>query len=467
LSIFFSLCQFSDRVAIIDDKDNIYTYAELNKLCDEFSKNILSSTKKLIFILCQNSIETIVAYLACLQTENVAVLIDAKINKGFLENLINTYSPDYIWSPEKIYSKTEYKFGVYRLTELSPSNNIVINPSLHLLLSTSGSTGSPKMIKLTKENLQANALSISQYLKLNEQERAITSLPLHYSYGLSVLNSHLLVGATLLLTNHSVVTKSFWEFFTVEKASSFAGVPYTYEMLRKLKFFEMDLPSIRYMTQAGGKLNPKLVQEYAKFSKESGFEFYVMYGQTEATARIAYLPPEDALIKYDCIGLAIPEGELWLNDENGNIINKPNLEGELMYSGPNVMMGYAKSRKDLKKVDNLRGVLRTGDVAYFDKYQYFYITGRLKRFLKIHGNRVNLDDIEHYLKGIGFECYCGGKDDQLFIANLWPKYSEKIKKRVIEQYGFHHSIVDVIEINDIPKNDSGKILYHELFKNYL
>ena len=467
MSYFYDLKYFADNVAIINDRRNKYTYANLNEFCRDLKSNISFASKKLLFVLCENSIETIVAYLACLQANTVVTLLDAKINKSLLKNLIITYSPDFIWLPKQNKYNAKFIFGNYELVALQSKKTKEIHPDLSLLLSTSGSTGSPKMIKLSKKNLQANALSISQYLGINEQDRAITSLPLHYSYGLSVINSHLLVGATILLTNQSVVTKQFWEFYKAEKASSFSGVPYTYEILKKINFFNMRLNTLRYMTQAGGKLNPDLTLEYSKFSRERGFEFYVMYGQTEATARIAYLPPEKNLEKYDCIGIPIPDGKICLIDKNGNNINEPYQEGELIYRGPNVMMGYAESRDELERGDELQGLLKTGDLAYVDEDGYFYIKGRLKRFLKIHGNRVDVILIENYLTKLGFQCYCGGEDDRLIVANLHPEHSKKIQKYVIKRFGFHHSVVDVIEIEKVPRNEYGKILYNDLFKGLL
>jgi len=219
------------------------------------------------------------------------------------------------------------------------------------------------------------------------------------------------------------------------------------------------------MTQAGGKLTPKYALEFAEFAHLKNLNFFIMYGQTEATARISYLPPEDALQKYRSIGIAIPDGEMNLINENGDIIDQPNQEGELIYRGPNVMLGYATKRNDLVKGDELQGLLKTGDIAYFDEYGYFYITGRKKRFIKIYGNRVNLDEIEHYIKGQGFNGVCGGKDDHLLIAITDSNKSESLKKVISGKYGFHPNSFKIIEVDEISKNTSGKILYDEIFKD--
>ncbi len=235
----------------------------------------------------------------------------------------------------------------------------------------------------------------------------------------------------------------------------------------ELKFFEMDLPSLKTMTQAGGKLTPKFAQEFAEYSHKKGFDFFVMYGQTEATARISYLPPQANLTKYHSIGIAIPQGELRLIDESGRPIAGPNIDGELVYRGPNVMLGYAEKEADLARGDELHGELKTGDIARFDEDGYFYITGRMKRFVKIFGNRVNLDEIEHYLKSLGYASICGGRDDLLCVATTDHGKGSEIANVIITKYGFHHTAVKAIEVPEILKSSSGKIQYEKMFEEIL
>ncbi len=175
------------------------------------------------------------------------------------------------------------------------------------------------------------AASIVQYLHLDETERPITTLPMNYTYGLSIINSHLMVGATILLTEKGLMQKEFWTFFKEQEATSFGGVPYTYEMLERLRFFRMDLPSLRYFTQAGGKLAPERHRKFAEYAQKRGKKFVVMYGQTEATARMGYLPPERALDKCGSMGVAIPGGRMWLRDVDGSRITEPRIVGELLH----------------------------------------------------------------------------------------------------------------------------------------
>jgi acyl-coenzyme A synthetase/AMP-(fatty) acid ligase len=339
-----------------------------------------------------------------------------------------------------------------------------INPELLICLTTSGSTGSPKFVRLSEKNLISNAESIAEYLNITDKERPITSLPMYYSYGLSVINSHLIKGATILLTDKAVIQKEFWQFAKEQGATSISGVPYTYEMLRRLRIFNMDLPSLKTMTQAGGKLNAKIAKEYIDKSIENNKRFIVMYGQTEATARMSYLPMDKALDKYASIGMAIPGGQFSLKDNQGNEILDADVDGELIYKGDNVSLGYAENISDLAKGDENLGILSTGDVARRDTDGYYYITGRLKRFVKIWGNRCNLDATEQLVKSITTNCACAGVDDKITVFVTEAGLEESIKSLLSEKTGLNTRAFAVKVIDNIPKNDSGKVQYAELQK---
>ena len=306
-----------------------------------------------------------------------------------------------------------------------------------------------------------------KYLKLDETERPITTLPMNYTYGLSIINSHLLVGATILVTEKTLMQKEFWSFFKSAGATSFGGVPYTYEMLDKLRFYRMELPTLRTMTQAGGKILPELHEKFARYAQAQGKNFVVMYGQCEATARMGYLPPEKAVEKKGSMGIAIPGGKFRLIDVSGNDITEPHVTGELVYGGRNVTLGYAECGDDLAKGDERHGVLETGDMAQFDEDGYYYIVGRKKRFLKIYGNRVNLDEADRLIKGeFGIEAACAGVDDHMYIFITDEKFSENVKDFVAGKTKLNPVAFKVIVIDEIPKNDSGKTLYKELTKYY-
>lgn len=460
---------FSDRTVAMDSTGRVMTYGDMYEWADEIGEVV--PKRSLVFSFCHNVVGSVAGYFGFLCNEIVPVLLDRHIEKELALNLIKVYQPDFLYVPmeqREDFGNFETVLESYEYCLLKTNFDVKheMYPELGLLLTTSGSTGSPKFVRQSYTNIQANAESIVEYLQIDETERPITTLPMNYTYGLSIVNSHLLVGATILMTDYTLMEKGFWEFFRENEATSFGGVPYTYEMLKKLRFFRMDLPSLRYMTQAGGKLSPELHKEFAEYAVEYGKKMIVMYGQTEATARMAYLPAERSLEKYGSMGIAIPGGKFTLVDVEEKAITEPDVTGELIYEGPNVTLGYAESMEDLQKGDERHGKLVTGDMAKMDEDGFFYIVGRKKRFLKIYGNRVNLDEVERMLKS-NFETYdfaCGGVDDQLyaFVTTEDEEAKAKVKKFLAEKTGLNHKAFTVQSIDQIPKNEAGKTLYIKL-----
>ena len=460
----FNLDNHINNTAVITDRGERMTYAELASTAKRFADAI--PQKGLLFCLCENRIGSLVGYVACMEHHIPIVLLDGSKDLSVLENLKAIYQPEYIWissdKKEAIGGETIYTYASFSLQKMHYEVEIEkpeINPELALCLTTSGSTGSPKFVRLSAHNVLSNAESIAEYLHIDENERPITTLPSYYSYGVSVINSHLIKGATLLLTEGTVAQREFWNFLKEQRATSISGVPYTYEMLRMLRFFRMDLPYLKTMTQAGGKLNKDIAKEYIEFAHKTGKKFYVMYGQTEATARMSYLPFEHALEKYASIGIAIPRGKFSLIDVNGNPIEEAEVDGELVYSGPNVSLGYAECRADLAKGDENHGELHTGDVARRDADGFYYITGRMKRFVKVWGNRCNLDATEQLVKAITTSCACVGVDDKITVFVTENGLEEPIIKLLAEKTGFNPKAFEVRTIDAIPVKSSGKIDY--------
>ncbi|WP_349671504.1 AMP-binding protein [Lacrimispora sp.] len=459
---------YGDRILAVDDKDRKVTYDQL----DSFSGELYSKVggKKLIFILCENTVESLFGYLGCLKTGIVPLMLESRIHPSLLNSLIREYHPAFLYVPETCTEKAEgseviWQFGSYCLCRRNEKLLPALYCELSLLLTTSGSTGSPKLVRQSSGNIDANGKSIASYLEIDVNERPITTLPMNYTYGLSIINSHVLMGCTLLLTKSGVLEPAFWDFAGKYRASSLAGVPYTYQILKRIGFMEMDLPDLKTMTQAGGKLPPSLHKEFALYAKRTNRKFIVMYGQTEATARMGYLPADQSLEKCGSMGIAIPGGRFWLEDEQGNEVIEPDIPGELVYRGKNVTLGYACCKDDLIKQDEWRGVLHTGDIASRDSEGYYFITGRKKRFIKVSGSRVNLDEVERLLKeqyeGIDFACV--GTDDNLTI---YTDCSLTDAGKEILDYLYRVTEIGraaaVRYRNKIPKNESGKTLYQEL-----
>jgi acyl-coenzyme A synthetase/AMP-(fatty) acid ligase len=357
-----------------------------------------------------------------------------------------------------------FSFENYSLIRIKGNASPRLNDDLALLLTTSGSTGSPKLVRISYDNLEANANSIAEYLSIDKNERPITALPMSYTFGLSIINSHLIKGAAILLTSKSLMEKEFWTFLKEEKATSLSGVPYTFEMLKKLRFFNMNLEHLKTMTQAGGKMNDELNHKFSEFCNKSGINFFVMYGQTEATARMSYLPAKYSLSKLGSMGIAIPGGRFYLVDDNGETIVENEAVGELVYEGKNVSMGYAISREDLIRGDENNRVLITGDLAKRDAEGFYYIVGRKKRFIKLFGNRINLDETERLIKNITANVACAGLDDKMVIYITDEELISKVKTFVVEKTKINQKAFKVTLIDSIPKNSSGKTIYSELPK---
>lgn len=458
----FDLLKYRDNVAAIADDGRHFSYAELHADSCHIAERL--SPDGLVFCLCRNSYAALAGYVGLLNKHIPTVLLDAAKDSSMMQSLIECYSPAYIWMPAETKldaGECILNFQEYVLVRTA-FGRYPINPKLLLLLTTSGSTGSPKLVRITENNLLSNAQSIIEYLGIDQNERAVTSLPMHYSYGMSVINSHLLAGAALLLTDKPVIQKPFWEFVKSERATSIAGVPYTYEMLRRLRFMEMDLPDLKVMTQAGGKLKAEIAREFIQKAKEQGKKFIVMYGQTEASPRMSYLPFDRALEKYSSIGIPIPGGRMYVIGDDGKEIEEPGIDGELVYEGPNVCMGYAERKEDLIKGDENKGRLRTGDIAHKDADGYFYITGRMKRFVKVWGNRCNLDTLEQLVKNICTSCACVGVDDKITIFVTENGLESKIKEYLCDKTGLNIRAFDVRMLEKIPTKDSGKIDYQQL-----
>lgn len=465
--------QFKNNVAIIDEYGTDVSYEDLIEFGDKVASVI--SERSLAFVMCTNSIGSVAGYASFVNKGMVSVLLNAHLEKELLDNLVETYKPEYIWVPTEMCTEYE-KYNVqnvfseygYTLLKTTFDAKYELYDELCIMLTTSGSTGSPKFVRQSYKNVESNAKSIVQYLELNSSERPITTLPMNYTYGLSIINSHFMVGATLLVTDKGLMQKEFWKFFKGAEATSFGGVPYTYEMLERLRFFKMELPSLRYMTQAGGKLTPELHKKFAEYAEQKNVKFIVMYGQCEATARMGYLPAEKSLEKYGSMGIAIPGGKFKLIDVNGNDITEPHVTGELVYYGSNVTLGYAECGQDLIKGDERFGELCTGDMAQFDEDGYYYIVGRKKRFLKIYGNRVNLDEVDRMIKTKfdNIDVASAGIDDHMYIFVTEERYANDVVKFVVEKTGLNPAAFQSIVIDSIPKNDAGKTLYKELTKYY-
>lgn len=430
-----SLRAHGDRIAVVTETEQV-TYRELAELVSGAAL-ALGPGRRLVLLETRNDLPTLVHYLGALAGGHVSVPVPAE---GDHRAIIATYSPDTVVDAAGVHHRRPH--GAHRL-----------HPELALLMSTSGSTGSPKLVRLSFTNLLSNACAIAEYLRITETDRAATTLPMSYCYGLSVVNSHLLRGAGLVLTERSVVDDEFWELFTRHRATTFAGVPHTFELLDRIGFDAMDLPHLRYVTQAGGRMAPEQVRRYAALGQRRGWQLFVMYGATEATARMAYLPPESALTHPEAIGRPIPGGNLSIRSGDA----WPAGTGELVYRGANVMLGYAQAPEDLALGATVEE-LRTGDIAREAGDGLYEILGRSSRFVKLFGLRIDLDRLQNTLADHGVTALCTEDHDALAVAAVGAKRGDahEVRQLTADLAGVPAGAVRAVIVDELPRLDSDK-----------
>lgn len=454
----------ASAVAAIDDAGGQLTYGNLVDLRDKLT-GVLPE-RELVFCLCENRVGALAGFLTLYDHKDVCLLLSAHIDKALLGVLNETYSPSYYWIPEAMAGESGYEamfnykgYVLCKTGEKAPA----LYPDLSMLMTTSGTTGSPKLVRHKYGNIESNARNVAKVFGWTTEERGIIDLPMQYTMGLNVINSHLYAGATVLLIEANLMNPKYWSFIKEQKGSNFTGVPFSYEILNRLRFGKMNLPYLKTMAEGGGKLSDSLFKTFAELSVEKGFRFFATFGTTETSARLAYLPPKDAVSHIGSIGHAIPEGRLTLVDENGNEMDGIDVEGELRYEGPNVTMGYGTCIEDLQKGDEFCGVYMTGDLARRDKDGYYYIVGRKKRFLKLFGLRVSLDQCERIIsEHFNTECACTGNDEQMKIYITDESIKDDVKAFISEKTGLMAKSFAVNVIGGIPRFESGKINYRQL-----
>lgn len=463
LCFYTNLDQFQG-VALVAESVSI-SYAELEARVVEQAAILGSESWQNDHDVClaalefERSIDAVVNYLAALRTQTPLLLLDHELPLSVRHHLFSKLGVSLVLSGQSVMQVAPRPF-VNMQTQKSST--------LHypaLLMSTSGSSGNPKSVMLSRENLLANTLSILDYLPIRQSDCGITTLPLTYSFGLSVLNTHLAMGATMVLTDEPLMSKTFWQQVKDHKVTSLSGVPFHYQMLRRLRIERMHLDSIKYLAQAGGRLAPEQVSHFASLCAERDWQFFVMYGQTEATARMGYVPSEVLESAPDVIGQAIPGGRFEIHDLDTNeVITDIGKQGELWYFGDNVMLGYAEQPSDWLGGRLPHKALATGDLAQWTEAGWVRITGRLSRFIKIQGKRYQLDHVEQQLHALGAEVVCCGRDDRLYLVcrEVHDVLIEQLTRYARETLNLHPSLWALVEITDIPSLSSGKIDYQAL-----
>ena len=459
---------FGGRTALKDDTGVTVSYDELVALQNELSDTI--GPGKLVMMLCENSLGALSGYAALINGGFPMLMVSAGLPEEMRRQIMNTYRPELVFAPQALRGDYPHMQALrtidkYLLLRTSYSDPCPVHPALGQLLTTSGSTGSVKFVRQSWENIRFNSRVIAEYLHMSETERTITALPLNYTYALSVIGASFSLGAAMIVTDRGILDEEFWDLFENEHVTAFHGVSTTYDMLDRMELFCEDFPDLRLMTQAGSRLSRELQRVFAQYAADYGKRFVIMYGQCEATAAISYLPAENTLEKPGSVGLAVPGGEIALIDVDGNPVKEAHAAGELLYRGQNVALGYAVRGEDLIRGDDWHGELRTGDLAERDEDGFLYITGRLRRFIKMAGHRLSLDEIdERIMNDIHIRSVSSGVDDNLVIFVVSDEDRDAVRDYVRRKISVVRPTFKVVKIDAFPVNEAGKILYGDLLE---
>ncbi|MBI1273965.1 MAG: AMP-binding protein [Alphaproteobacteria bacterium] len=457
-----------DAPALFDQSlQDWISYGALRERVAEMAKTFAGDHKHLVFLLARNSAACAVAYLAIAAAGHAIMMLDHDCEESTLSSLRKAYRPDWIVAPAPLANPT----GLRRLQagadgmqiyEADKHDTAGINPQLFLLLSTSGSTGSKKFVRLAYRNLAHNIAAVIDALALDPAQRAVLHLPLSYSFGLSVLHTLLACGGSVVLTEASVVQNDFWKLVQNRQCTLFAGVPSHFTMVQRLGLARLHAPTLNTWLQAGGKADAGLLQDFADKLGTRGGKLVVMYGQTEASPRMTTLRFEDFARKSGTVGQALEGGTLEVISKDGYPC-PPGTEGEVVYRGPNVMFGYADDRADLSRGDDMRTTLITGDYGVLDEEGFLTITGRKQRMAKIHGLRVMLDEVEAIGRSVT-PCAAMDCGDHIVIATDQRDQSvqKQLEQVLQERMQLPSQSIKLKYLPSLPLTGQGKIDYVRL-----
>ncbi|GLL02123.1 AMP-binding protein [Dactylosporangium matsuzakiense] len=461
-----------DRVVFEPAAGGVHSVRALRRLGAALSGQLHGSGKLLVLIVTGQSVDAIAAYVECLRLGHSVMLADGRLPQGKLHEMCDLFQPDAVVIAEvgadgpRIHS-AQYHPGApigRSAVLLRRVRNAAPPPSAPLLLlSTSGSLGEFRFVCLTATNVASNASAVAQTLAVGPEDRGALSLSLAHSYGLSILNSHLMAGGAVVLPGTTPSSRAFWPMFDRARCTTFAGVPETYRILEAVGHPLPDLPTLRLATLAGGRMPEARVIRFAEMLAGRGKELAVMYGQTEATARITCHRGDEVLRAPRSAGTAIPGSSVAVTGPDG--ARCPDAEtGEIVLTGPGVMLGYARARPDLDALpDRPPPELRTGDLGHL-LHDRLYVTGRSARLAKPLGVRVSLDEVEEVFANHGPAAVVVDGDEVITAyvehapANYRPAY-----RAVLTAYRLPPAALRVTRIDAIPRTVTGKIAYAQLY----
>ena len=447
-------------------KNKSYSTFDLNIKSKKILK-CLNLKKPVIFIFSENNINFIFFYISLIKSDAVFFIFDSNTKKKDLDDLLIRFNPNYLIIPKNSDIKIKknkplrviYGYKIY----LNNKNPVIFNKDLKLLLSTSGTTGPSKFVMLSKQNIDINTNQICKYLKINSKDKVILNLPLHYSYGLSIFNTHFKKKSQIYLSDYSIIDKRYWKLTEKIGASCFYGVPQNYDFIKRINFKSLKLKKIKFMAVAGGKINNDTLKDICNIARKNSFNFFNMYGQTEASPRIGYSSLISKKQDIRLISKSVQGGKLFIMDGKGKILKKEGSQGFLFYYGKNVMIGYAESEIDLKKNRKNNFLINTHDVAKIRKNNNFEIIGRSDKFVKINSQKIDLNKVENFLKKYVDVVACVESNNRINIFVEDKQIDrEYLKKQISKYMNVNLNMINIKIIKKIPRTSNYKINYFKL-----
>ena len=451
-------------LAVYLNRHTALTYGELARSVGEFERALHHDGKALVLCAGDRDLPTLLAYLAALRLGHAVAFLPAS------QDILSAYQPEFVVPAPGTgsgladlgYRPTAEQVAgttIFRRKNGRPAGEIYTDTAL--LLATSGSTGSPKTVRLSCSGLADNTAAVISALGITAAERAPTTLPITHAYGLSVLNTHLLAGAGVVLGDQAPLSLATWDHLVRSGATSFAAVPTTYTAFGPAHASLLGRSKIRTMTQSGARLGDDLTMRLVRMMDRRDGRFLVMYGQTEATSRIARLDPADLPGRLGSVGTAVPGGTISIQSAPVHARSVPG-EGAVHYRGPGVMLGYATSRADLCRGAEV-DILDTGDLGYLDE-GFLYLTGRAKRIVKVLGIRTSLDDLERMVERPGHPTavICGTDDIMHLVGAGDTAVHEQQRRQLVESLGLPSRHVVFRHVDQLPRTPGGKVDYRAL-----
>jgi len=490
-NIIASAERYPDKVAIKSGHIS-FSYAELLdgiSFCAAYLKASGISRGDRVSLLLENSIDYVVSYYGAIVIGAIVVPLNTTAKSEDIRNWLEHSGSSMLITSDKLYESIgDFVSANESLAITKLSSNVLeystfwekqinqpidikdissfLSPDMPVsIMYTSGTTGKPKGVTLTHGNFRHNFENIINYLDLTSADVILNVLPFYYSYGNSILHTHMMVGATLILENNFMYPVKFLQKIPENNVTSFSGVPATFAiLLNRTTLADYDLRSLRYVTQAGGAMPASNIKRF--IDQVDNIKFFVMYGQTEATARLTYLDPDKLIEKMGSVGKPLNEVVIEIRDENGEVVDA-GVEGEVFVSGPNVMACYWNNAVQTNEVLK-EGFLRTGDLGYMDSEGYIYLSGRRSDMIKVGGNRISpleIEEVVNQLDGI-LEVAASGMNDELLgqvvklsvVKNAGSDLTEKAIKAYCKKNLAIYKIPKIIEfVESLPKTSSGKI----------